>query len=70
MPPGACARAGHQAQRQRWLYHFRNRHGFTDEADAAFDTPLVRRRPQLGRDPGPLGSRTGRHPRLTVRAPG
>lgn len=24
-------------QRQRRLYHFRNRHGFTDRADAAFD---------------------------------
>lgn len=24
-------------QRQRRLYHFRNRHGFTDAADAAFD---------------------------------
>jgi hypothetical protein len=34
---GRLARAGHQAQRQRWRYHFRNRHGFTDAADAAFD---------------------------------
>lgn len=34
---GRLARAGHQAQRQRWRYHFRNRHGFSDEADAAFD---------------------------------
>jgi len=34
---GRLARAGHQAQRQRWRYHFRNRHGFTDVADAAFD---------------------------------
>jgi len=34
---GRLARAGRQAQRQRWRYHFRNRHGFTDEADAAFD---------------------------------
>ncbi len=34
---GRLARTGHQAQRQRWRYHFRNRHGFTDVADAAFD---------------------------------
>jgi hypothetical protein len=34
---GRLARSGHQAQRQRWRYHFRNRHGFTDVADAAFD---------------------------------
>jgi hypothetical protein len=34
---GRLARTGHQAQRQRWRYHFRNRHGFSDEADAAFD---------------------------------
>ncbi len=34
---GRVARAGHQAQRQRWRYHFRNRHGFTDEADTAFE---------------------------------
>lgn len=29
-------RLGHPVQRQRRLYHFRNRHGFTDAADAAF----------------------------------
>ena len=34
---GRLARTGRQAQRQRWRYHFRNRHGFSDEADAAFD---------------------------------
>ena len=34
---GRLARAGQQAQRQRWIYHFRNRHGFSDEADATFD---------------------------------
>ena len=34
---GRLARTGRQAQRQRWIYHFRNRHGFSDEADAAFD---------------------------------
>lgn len=33
---GRLARLGHLAQRQRRLYHFRNRHGFTDAADAAF----------------------------------
>lgn len=30
------ARLGHKSQRQRRLYQFRNRHGFTDVADAAF----------------------------------
>lgn len=34
---GRVERLGHPAQRQRRLYHFRNRHGFTDAADAAFD---------------------------------
>lgn len=33
---GRLARLGYPAQRQRRLYHFRNRHGFTDAADAAF----------------------------------
>jgi hypothetical protein len=31
------ARAGYRAQKQRRLYAFRNRHGFTDAADAAFE---------------------------------
>ena len=30
-------RLGHRVQRQRRLYQFRNRHGFTDVADAAFE---------------------------------
>ena len=34
---GRLARLGHRSQRQRRLYHFRNRHGFTDAADAAFE---------------------------------
>lgn len=34
---GRMARLDHDSQRQRRLYHFRNRHGFTDAADAAFD---------------------------------
>jgi hypothetical protein len=34
---GRLGRLGHKVQRQRRLYHFRNRHGFTDAADAAFD---------------------------------
>jgi hypothetical protein len=34
---GRLARLGHPTQRQRRLYHFRNRHGFTDAADAAFE---------------------------------
>jgi hypothetical protein len=33
---GRLARLGYPVQRQRRLYHFRNRHGFTDVADAAF----------------------------------
>ena len=31
------ARAGWAPQKQRRIYHFRNRHGFTDEADQAFN---------------------------------
>lgn len=39
-------RLGHTVQRQRRLYQFRNRHGFTDAADASFnrlwqDEPLT-----------------------------
>ena len=34
---GRLARIGHRSQRGRRLYHFRNRHGFTDAADAAFE---------------------------------
>jgi len=34
---GRLERFGYPAQKQRWLYHFRNRHGFTDVADAAFE---------------------------------
>jgi hypothetical protein len=34
---GRLGRLGYPAQRQRRLYNFRNRHGFTDAADAAFD---------------------------------
>jgi hypothetical protein len=33
---GRLGRAGYAVNRQRWLYHFRNRHGFTDAADQAF----------------------------------
>ena len=35
---GRAARAGIQVSKPRRLYHFRNRHGFTDVADAAFET--------------------------------
>lgn len=35
---GRLARLGYRSQRQRRLYHFRNRCGFTDAADAAFET--------------------------------
>ena len=34
---GRLGRLGYPAQRQRRLYHFRNRHGFSDVADAAFE---------------------------------
>jgi hypothetical protein len=34
---GRLAQLGYPAQRQRRLYHFRNRHGFSDVADAAFE---------------------------------
>lgn len=34
---GRLGRLGYPMQRQRWLYHFRNRHGFSDAADAAFE---------------------------------
>jgi hypothetical protein len=34
---GRCERAGWAPQKQRRLYHFRNRHGFTDVADAVFE---------------------------------
>jgi len=34
---GRLARLGYPVQRQRRLYHFRNRHGFSDLADAAFE---------------------------------
>ena len=36
---GRLVRLGfkHYDNRQRWLYHFRNRHGFTDAADDAFE---------------------------------
>ncbi len=33
---GRLAHMGYAANRQRWLYAFRNRHGFTDVADDAF----------------------------------
>lgn len=33
---GRCDRLGYPVQRQRRLYHFRNRHGFNDVADQAF----------------------------------
>ncbi len=34
---GRMARSGFKGQRKRRLYQFRNRHGFTDAADAAFE---------------------------------
>ena len=35
---GRSARAGVPVSKPRRLYHFRNRHGFNDVADAAFET--------------------------------
>jgi hypothetical protein len=35
---GRLGRAGYEVQEARWRYNFRNRHGFTDVADRAFDT--------------------------------
>ena len=34
---GRLARLGLTVNQQRWRYNFRNRHGFTDSADAAFE---------------------------------
>lgn len=34
---GRLARLGIEVNEQRWRYNFRNRHGFTDDADAAFN---------------------------------
>ncbi len=34
---GRLERLGVAANQQRWRYNFRNRHGFTDASDAAFD---------------------------------
>ena len=34
---GRLARLGLHVNQQRWLYNFRNRHGFSDVADLAFD---------------------------------
>lgn len=34
---GRCERVGYQPSKARRQYHFRNRHGFTDTADAVFE---------------------------------
>lgn len=34
---GRLVRLGYPANRQRWIYDFRNRHGFTDVTDRIFD---------------------------------
>jgi hypothetical protein len=34
---GRCERLGYAPQKQRRLYHFRNRHGFNDTADRVFE---------------------------------
>ena len=54
-------------QRQRRLYQFRNRHGFTDAADAAFDRAVDGRRPHLGRHH--VGLRRARWPPSPPSAP-
>ena len=35
---GRLSRLGLKVNQQRWIYNFRNRHGFTDAADTAFAT--------------------------------
>lgn len=37
---GRFSRMGYPINRQRWLYNFRNRHGFTDATDEVFDRIL------------------------------
>jgi hypothetical protein len=34
---GRLGRLGYEVNRQRWLYNFRNRHGFTDVGDGVFE---------------------------------
>jgi hypothetical protein len=34
---GRLGRLGYEVNRQRWLYNFRNRHGFTDAGDRTFE---------------------------------
>ena len=34
---GRLGRMGYEVNRQRWLYNFRNRHGFTDAGDRTFE---------------------------------
>jgi len=34
---GRCERVGYSPQKQRRIYHFRNRHGFNDVADRVFE---------------------------------
>jgi hypothetical protein len=33
---GRLGRLGYPVHQPRWIYNFRNRHGFTDQADDAF----------------------------------
>lgn len=40
---GRLERIGVPVNRQRWLYNFRNRHGFTDAGDTAFEQLWQRR---------------------------
>ena len=55
---GRLARLGYPVHQPRWIYNFRNRHGFTDEADDAFAQHL-----------GPPTTCRGRtSPRLSDRA--
>ena len=59
-PPAASQQLGIDSQRQRRLYEFRNRHGFTDAADAAFERLWTADRPHLGRaDPALRRRRRG-----------
>ncbi len=65
---GRLERLGYQSQRQRWLYHFRNRHGFTDIADAAFDRLWARTIAHVGRDRRALRGRDRSRARRLIEA--
>ena len=64
---GRLARLGYPVHQPRWIYNFRNRHGFTDRADECVRPHLVGRRPVVG---GALGAvRRVPRPRLRLSDP-